>query len=121
MVQNARKFLKDITYIKDLMNYPFETEGDYIEQVKLEKMDLAAGSVNLRMDVEDKYYYENMSELTGVENPWRIPADIHGQRVSRDEKRVRKSGGCHELGQNERIWCRQSGTLRYYLRRAGAH
>ncbi len=27
MVQNARKFLKDITYIKDLMNYPFETEG----------------------------------------------------------------------------------------------
>ena len=71
MVQNARKFLKDITYIKDLMNYPFETEGDYIEQVKLEKMDLAAGSVNLRMDVEDKYYYENMSELTGVE--------IHGE------------------------------------------
>ena len=53
------------------MNYPFETEGDYIEQVKLEKMDLAAGSVNLRMDVEDKYYYENMSELTGVE--------IHGE------------------------------------------
>ena len=42
------------------------------------------------MDVEDKYYYENMSELTGVEIPWRIPADIHGQRVSRDEKRVRK-------------------------------
>ena len=37
MVQNARKFLKDITYIKDLMNYPFEIEGDYIEQVKLEK------------------------------------------------------------------------------------
>ena len=71
MVQNARKFLKDITYIKDLMNYPFETEEDYIEQVKLEKMDLAAGSVNLRMDVEDKYYYENMSELTGVE--------IHGE------------------------------------------
>lgn len=71
MVQNARKFLKDITYIKDLMNYPFEIEGDYIEQVKLEKMDLAAGSVNLRMDVEDKYYYENMSELTGVE--------IHGE------------------------------------------
>ena len=71
MVQNAKKFLKDITYIKDLMNYPFETEGDYIEQVKLEKMDLAAGSVNLRMDVEDKYYYENMSELTGVE--------IHGE------------------------------------------
>ncbi len=26
MVQNARKFLKDITYIKDLMNYPFETD-----------------------------------------------------------------------------------------------
>ena len=71
MVQNAKKFLKDITYIKDLMNYPFETEEDYIEQVKLEKMDLAAGSVNLRMDVEDKYYYENMSELTGVE--------IHGE------------------------------------------
>lgn len=67
MVLNAKKFLKDITYVKDLVNYPFETEGEYIEQVKLEQMDLAAGSVDLRMEVEEKYYYENMSELTGVE------------------------------------------------------
>ncbi|MGN0272112.1 MAG: stage IV sporulation protein A, partial [Lachnospiraceae bacterium] len=62
-----KNFLKDITYIKDLIQYPFETEGDYIQTVKMDKLDLATGSVSLRMDVEDKYYYENMSELTGVE------------------------------------------------------
>ena len=67
MILNAKNFLKDITYIKDLIQYPFETEGDYIQTVKMDKLDLATGSVNLRMDVEDKYYYENMSELTGVE------------------------------------------------------
>ena len=67
MILNAKNFLKDITYIKDLIQYPFETEGDYIQTVKMDKLNLATGSVNLRMDVEDKYYYENMSELTGVE------------------------------------------------------
>lgn len=67
MILNAKNFLKDITHIKDLIQYPFETEGDYIQTVKMDKLDLATGSVNLRMDVEDKYYYENMSELTGVE------------------------------------------------------
>lgn len=71
MIQNAKQFLQDITYIKDLIRYPFDTEGDFIENVKMSRVDLATGSVSLRFDVEEKYYYENMSELTGVE--------IHGE------------------------------------------
>lgn len=71
IIQNAGKFLRDITYVKDFIGYPFETEGDYIEQVTVDKMDLATGSISLRMEVQEKYYYENMSELTGVE--------IHGE------------------------------------------
>ena len=30
-------------------------------------MQLSVGSVNIAMDVEEKYYYENMSEMTGIE------------------------------------------------------
>lgn len=32
----------------------------------MEELDLALGCVKIRMDIAEKYYYENMSEMTGV-------------------------------------------------------
>ena len=34
--------------------------------MKLEEVDLASGCAKIRMEVAEKYYYENMSELAGV-------------------------------------------------------
>ena len=38
----------------------------YVSQIKIDETDLATGRVVVRMDLDDKYYYENISELTGV-------------------------------------------------------
>ena len=67
IISNAKRVLQDITYTKDLMEYPFTAEGDYITRMKLENMSLENGSAAIHMDIDEKYYYENMSELTGVE------------------------------------------------------
>ena len=34
--------------------------------MKLEKLDLAKGRIQVRMEIDEAYYYENISELTGV-------------------------------------------------------
>lgn len=67
VIANARRVLSDVTYTKDLMDYTFEPEGEYISRMKLDGVSLETGSASVHMDVDDKYYYENMSELTGVE------------------------------------------------------
>ena len=42
------------------------TPEQYVSQIKIDETDLATGRVVVRMDLDDKYYYENISELTGV-------------------------------------------------------
>ena len=67
IIENAKKILNDVTYMKDVLSYAFEPEGEFLAKLKLEKMQLSVGSVNIAMDVAEKYYYENMSEMTGIE------------------------------------------------------
>lgn len=67
MIKFAKEYIKDIEKIKDVFAKGFDNEGEFINKVKLEKVDMATGIVTLRIDVDDKYYYENISELTGVE------------------------------------------------------
>lgn len=71
VIENARKILQDLTFVKDIWNYEFKPEGDYLEKIKLEQMNLSDGTADIRMEVAQNYYYENISELTGVE--------IHGE------------------------------------------
>ncbi len=41
-------------------------EENFIKAITPEKINLSDGCVCFRMDVEDKYYYENISEMTGI-------------------------------------------------------
>ena len=41
-------------------------EKKKISKIKVEELDPANGCVRIRMDLAEKYYYENMSELAGV-------------------------------------------------------
>ncbi len=67
VIANARQILNDLTYTKDVADYQFSPQGDYITRMKLDGMQLENGTVTVHMDIDEKYYYENMSELTGIE------------------------------------------------------
>lgn len=66
MIENARNILSGITFARDIRGQELKPLGEYIKRMKLERVDLAKGRVIIRMEVDDAYYYENMSELTGV-------------------------------------------------------
>ncbi len=67
VISNAKRVLSEITRTKDLMEYDFTPDGEYITRMKLDNMSLEKGNVSVHMDVDEKYYYENMSEMTGIE------------------------------------------------------
>ena len=71
VIDNAKKILQEITFVKDVWNYDFKPEGEYLERIKLEQMSLSDGTAEIRMEVAQNYYYANISELTGVE--------VHGE------------------------------------------
>ena len=52
--------------VYDLELSSIENEAKYLSKMKLDEVDLASGNVKLCMDVAEKYYYENISELSGV-------------------------------------------------------
>lgn len=66
MIENAKTVLQSISFARDVMNMDLSPSGEYIKRMKLDKIDLAKGRIQVIMDVDDKFYYENMSELTGV-------------------------------------------------------
>jgi stage IV sporulation protein A len=65
IIQTASQILEGMQKTGDVYGQKFETQ-QYVSFIKLEEINLATGCVKIRMDVAEKYYYENMSELTGV-------------------------------------------------------
>ena len=70
IIKQAQTVLEKVDKTKDIYKQTFEPE-EYISKIKVEEMDLSSGKIKMTFDVEDRYYYENMSELTGV--------PIHGE------------------------------------------
>lgn len=65
IIKTASQILGTMRKTKDVYAQEFTPEH-YISRIKVEELDLASGCVKIRMDVAEKYYYENMSELAGV-------------------------------------------------------
>lgn len=65
IIRTAAQILGNMRKTKDVYAQEFTPEH-YVSRIKVEELDLASGCVKIRMDVAEKYYYENMSELAGV-------------------------------------------------------
>lgn len=69
IVEQAMELLKRLNRMKDA--YGMERQNDSLpdsclSKLKLEEVDLAAGTVKICMEVAEKFYYQNISELSGV-------------------------------------------------------
>ena len=54
-----------ITYIKDVMNLDIKPESQYIKKFKFDDFDFYNGLQKINIYIDEKYYYENLSELCG--------------------------------------------------------
>lgn len=65
VIRTAAAVLDHMEKTGDVKSFSFTPE-QYVSRVKIEETDLATGCVRVYMEIAEKYYYQNMSELTGV-------------------------------------------------------
>lgn len=65
IIECAKTILNNVTYIKDISGSLTETTSEYITRVKFDNFDFNDGVQKINFYVDEKYYYENLSELCG--------------------------------------------------------
>lgn len=61
----ARNIMDKITYIKDVVNMDTQIESEFVEEFKFDDFDFYNGLQKVNIYIDEKYYYENLSELCG--------------------------------------------------------
>ena len=65
LLENAKKLMNRIGRIQDITPENLQMESPYISKVKLDNLNLSNGKVCILLDIDEKYYYEILSEMTG--------------------------------------------------------
>lgn len=66
VLDKVKELSTKIHKIKDINPSMFHLECEYVKHIDPPQIDLATGIVKVRVEVHEKYYYEMMSEMTGV-------------------------------------------------------
>ena len=67
LLENIRTLLNGINLLQDAASSIDEPKSQYIDSWKIDTISPDTGCVKVRIDVAEKYYYEMLSRLTGVE------------------------------------------------------
>ena len=67
IIRSIRETAERISTIRELTPENLKTDSPYIERVKLDSIQLDSGCGRVTLEIDEKYYYELLSELTGSE------------------------------------------------------
>jgi len=67
VIDKIKESMVRYTYVRDVMEQNFPLESEYVERVKVDKVDMANGNVRVYLDVEEAYYYQMLSQMLGEE------------------------------------------------------
>ena len=65
MISRIRELMNGINVIRDVAEHPVSLQGDYIRRCMVENINMADGCVRVVLDMDDRYYYEMLSDLVG--------------------------------------------------------
>lgn len=65
LLVHIRNILESLTEIKDTIGGVKCDGSAYIEEIKIEQIEMDTGCVNIRIQVAEKFYYAMLSEMTG--------------------------------------------------------
>ena len=59
--------LDEMTFIKDAAGKMMDSESIYIKEMRIEQICMDSGCIKIQIGIEEKYYYETLSEMTGTQ------------------------------------------------------
>ncbi len=66
LIQAAWKLIQSVSHIRDLTPETLKSDKEEIKEIRVEDILPSSGTVKIRMEVDDTYYYGMLSDLTGV-------------------------------------------------------
>lgn len=67
IVEYSKQMLNDIVKIKDIKKIKMEPDEEYIKSAQMASVELSNGRFVINYDIDDKYYYEALTEMTGTQ------------------------------------------------------
>lgn len=67
LITHMREIMKMMSEIKDAANGIGKIESEYIEEAKVDAIEMDTGCVKIRIQIGNQYYYEMLSEMTGMD------------------------------------------------------
>ncbi len=71
LIEQVRAMMAELNDVRSIVSFRPNQESQYIRAVTVDQVEMDSGRVKIKIDYEQSYYYEVLSELTGTE--------IHGE------------------------------------------
>ena len=65
LLEHMKKIMSRIQRVQDIVPENMKMESPYLNRLKIEELNLSNGKVKVTLDVDEKYYYDILSKLTG--------------------------------------------------------
>ena len=66
VIQNAKDIMKKTNHMKDINEEVLTPSSEAVKGLKIQNMEMADGSVSIRVEVDDSYYYQILSDYVGL-------------------------------------------------------
>lgn len=67
LIEIMKGIMNRITKMKDLLSGIPEPASEYIENIFVDEIEMDSGCVSIRIPIREKYYFEMISEMTGIQ------------------------------------------------------
>lgn len=66
LISNIKELLGKVKYVRDISKDNLQMSSSYINKAVIDQIELATGKVKVHLEMDEKYYYEILSDMTGV-------------------------------------------------------
>ncbi len=67
LLEQARLLMKDLEDVRSIVSLEIRTESPYIQEISVSRIEMDSGKVQIQISYAQEYYYEILSELTGMQ------------------------------------------------------
>ena len=66
IINQIKELMQRLEFIKDVTFDNVKLNSEFVKRTKIDRIEMESGRVKIILDVDDKYYYEILSEFAGV-------------------------------------------------------
>ncbi len=86
MVSRIKELMRQLSNIRSAVTSGINLESNYIKKCKVENINMSNGCIRVRLDVDDNFYYEMLSDLIGED----IKNEYHLLSVLKELSKMRR-------------------------------